>query len=94
MGLTTTIDKLFAIVRRDLLTAVRYRAAFALTTAGTLIELAAFYYLSRAIGPGFQPEGTELLPLPARWNRSLYISGCRNSRFCARGAGCATSWDL
>ena len=57
-----TLDKLCAVVRRDLLTAVRYRTGFALGTAATLVELAAFYYLSRAIGPGFRPEGMGYFP--------------------------------
>jgi len=52
-------DKTAAIFRRDLLTALRYRSAFLLTAAGALTELAAFYYLSRAIGPGFRPEGLD-----------------------------------
>lgn len=52
-------DKTAAICRRDLLTAIRYRSAFVFTSAGALAELAAFYYLSRAIGPGFRPEGLD-----------------------------------
>ena len=46
-------------MRRDLLTAVRYRTGFLLSAAGAITELAAFYYLSRAVGPGFRPEGLE-----------------------------------
>jgi ABC-2 type transport system permease protein len=56
------LDKLAAILRRDVLTAIRYRTGFVLTLFGVLIELAAFYYLSRAIGPGFRPEGVEYFP--------------------------------
>lgn len=56
------LDKLDAILRRDLLTALRYRRGFVLTAAGALAELAAFYYLARAVGPGFQPEGTSYFP--------------------------------
>jgi ABC-2 type transport system permease protein len=59
MSLSTLADKIMAIFRRDLLSAVRYRSAFMLITAGTMAELAAFYYLSRAIGPGFRPEGLD-----------------------------------
>ncbi|HSZ64522.1 MAG TPA: ABC transporter permease [Terriglobales bacterium] len=58
----TTLDKLFAILRRDLLTAVRHRSGFALTFVGVFTELAAFYFLSRAIGPGFRPGGVEYFP--------------------------------
>ena len=56
------LDKITAILRRDLLTAIRYRTGFLLAIAGVLTELAAFYYLSRAIGPGFRPEGVEYFP--------------------------------
>jgi ABC-2 type transport system permease protein len=59
MSIAAFADKSAAIFRRDLLTALRYRSAFALTVAGALTELAAFYYLSRAIGPGFRPEGLD-----------------------------------
>jgi len=52
-------DKMRAVLRRDLLTAIRYRSGFALTLAGAIVELAAFFYLSRAIGPGFRPDGVD-----------------------------------
>jgi ABC-2 type transport system permease protein len=58
----TTLDKLYAILRRDLLTAVRHRSGFALTFVGVFTELAAFYFLSRAIGPGFRPGGVDYFP--------------------------------
>lgn len=53
------LDKMRAIVRRDLLIAIRYRTGFAITTLGALTEMAAFYYLSRAVGPGFRPDGMD-----------------------------------
>jgi ABC-2 type transport system permease protein len=56
------MDKLYAILRRDLLTAVRHRSGFLLTLVGVFSELAAFYFLSRAIGPGFRPGGIEYFP--------------------------------
>ena len=55
-------DKLFAILRRDLLISVRHRAGFLMTLAGVLIEVTAFYYLARAVGPGFRPDGVEFFP--------------------------------
>jgi ABC-2 type transport system permease protein len=55
-------DKLLAIARRDLLTAVRYRTGFALHGAGMLIEIVTFYYLSRAVGPQFHPDGIAYFP--------------------------------
>jgi ABC-type multidrug transport system permease subunit len=60
--MNSMLDKLAAILRRDLLTAIRYRTGFMLTLFGVLTELAAFYYLSRAIGPGFRPEGIDYFP--------------------------------
>jgi len=58
----STLGKLYAILRRDLLTAIRHRSGFVITAFGLLMELAAFYYLSRAIGPGFRPDGVEYFP--------------------------------
>ena len=60
--MTGLFDKLRAIVRRDLLTAIRHRSGFALTALGLLTQLAAFYFLSRAIGPAFRPGGVEYFP--------------------------------
>src|ERR1700694_3718598 len=60
--MTSTLDKLHAILRRDLLTAIRHRSGFVVTLVGVFTELAAFYFLSRAIGPGFRPNGVEYFP--------------------------------
>ena len=60
--MTSTLDKFLAILRRDLLIAVRHRSGFVMTLVGVFAELAAFYYLSRAIGPGFRPGGVEYFP--------------------------------
>jgi ABC-2 type transport system permease protein len=62
MKLASLLDKMAAIARRDFLTAIRYRIGFLIAAAGTVAELAAFYYLSRAIGPGFRPDGVEYFP--------------------------------
>jgi ABC-type polysaccharide/polyol phosphate export permease len=55
-------DKFLAILKRDALTAIRYRNSFWVSTAGIALELAAFFYLARAIGPGFRPEGIAYFP--------------------------------
>lgn len=47
------------MVRRDLLTARRYRSGVILAVAGGVLEIAGLYYLSRAIGPAFRPEGMD-----------------------------------
>ncbi len=62
MKLASLADKMVAIVRRDLLTAVRYRNGFLLAAGGAAAELAAFYFLSRAVGPNFRPEGMAFFP--------------------------------
>jgi len=62
MKLAGILDKMWAIARRDLLTAIRYRTGFLITAGGAMAELAAFYYLSRAVGPGFRPDGVEYFP--------------------------------
>ena len=59
MPLAGLLDKTAAVLRRDLLTTLRYRSGFLMMAASTLAELAAFYYLSRAIGPGFRPHGMD-----------------------------------
>ncbi|HYX68565.1 MAG TPA: ABC transporter permease [Terriglobales bacterium] len=56
------LDRLAVILRRDLLTAVRYRSASGMYVGGMLAELAAFYYLARAVGPGFRPDGVDYFP--------------------------------
>jgi ABC-2 type transport system permease protein len=60
--MNSTMDKLYAILRRDTLTALRHRSGFVMTLVGVFTELAAFYYLSRAIGPGFRPDGVAYFP--------------------------------
>src|SRR6202790_5028181 len=60
--MNSTLDKLGAILRRDLLTAIRHRSGFAVRLVGVFAELAAFYFLSRAIGPSFRPGGIEYFP--------------------------------
>src|SRR5260370_28457069 len=60
--MTSALDKLHAILRRDLLTAIRHRSGFVVTLVGVFTELAAFYFLSRAIGPSFRPGGLEYFP--------------------------------
>ncbi|MFZ0478516.1 MAG: ABC transporter permease [Terriglobales bacterium] len=60
--MNSILDKLLAILRRDLLTAIRQRSGVAMTFAGLFTELAAFYYLARAIGPGFHPGGVQYFP--------------------------------
>jgi len=62
MSMLGLADKLEAVLRRDLLTAARYRTGFLLSGGAALAELAAFYFLARAIGPGFRPEGLDYFP--------------------------------
>ena len=56
------LDKFTALLRRDLLIALRYRSGLVLGVAGGLLEIAGLYYLSRAIGPSFRPDGMDSYP--------------------------------
>ena len=51
------LDKAAAVLKKDVLTALRYRNGFVIGLVGTAAQLATFYYLSRAVGPQFHPEG-------------------------------------
>ena len=68
--MTSTIDKLQAILRRDLLTAVRHRSGIVVTLVGVFFELAAFYFLYRA---RFPTRWCRVLPFSSRRNRSLHF---------------------
>jgi ABC-2 type transport system permease protein len=46
-----------AVLKKDILTAVRYRNGFIFGLVASGAQLATFYYLCRAIGPQFRPEG-------------------------------------
>ncbi len=50
-------DKMVAVLRRAILTALRYPAGFALSALTHLAELAVFFFLARSIGAGYRPEG-------------------------------------
>ena len=41
---------------------MRYRAGFAIGAFAAVAEIVAFYFLARAIGPGFRPDGLEYYP--------------------------------
>ena len=62
MLLSVLPDKIHAVVKRDVLTAIRYRAGFSLGVLAAIAEIAAFYYLARAVGPAFRPDGMEYYP--------------------------------
>jgi len=51
------LDKTFAVVKKDALTALRYRNGFVFGIVGSGAQLATFYYLSRSVGTGFHPDG-------------------------------------
>lgn len=62
MRIPAKLDKVFVVLRRDLLTALRYRTAFWVQALAMLGEIAGFYYLARAIGPAFRPDGLGYYP--------------------------------
>jgi ABC-2 type transport system permease protein len=51
------VDKLFAVLRKDVLTAVRYRNGFVLKFLSSAAQLAGSYYLARSVGSDFRPDG-------------------------------------
>ena len=60
--MSAMLDKFLVILRRDALTALRYRTASWAYLAGMLAEMAAFFYLARAVGPSFRPDGIAYFP--------------------------------
>jgi ABC-2 type transport system permease protein len=61
-GLPLVTDKLLALARRDLLAAARYRTALVFQVASVLGEVAGLFFLARAVGPGFRPDGMDFFP--------------------------------
>jgi ABC-2 type transport system permease protein len=55
-------DKLLALVRRDLLTAARYRSGIVFQLVSVLGEVAGLFFLARAVGPSFRPDGMDFFP--------------------------------
>ena len=51
------MGKAAAVLKKDILSAVRYRNGFVFGIVAPAAQLATFYYLSRAVGPQFRPEG-------------------------------------
>jgi len=51
------LAKIAAVLRKDMVTAVRYRNGFISNLISPALQLATFYYLARAIGPQFRPDG-------------------------------------
>src|SRR5258708_21908131 len=49
--------KTLAVLKKDALTALRYRNGFVFAIISPAAQLATFYYLARAVGPQFRPEG-------------------------------------
>jgi ABC-2 type transport system permease protein len=57
MSRASLMDRALLIVKADFLTWIRYRNAFLGNLVGISIQLATYYYLARAVGPGFRPDG-------------------------------------
>ena len=51
------LDKAAAVLKKDALTSLRYRNGFVMNAVAPAVQLATFYYLSRAVGPQYRPEG-------------------------------------
>jgi ABC-2 type transport system permease protein len=81
--LASLLDKTWAVARRDFLTATRYRASLFIAVAGGLFEIAGLYYLAKAIGPGFRPEGMD--------SYSFLLAGTGLYTFLLMGISCFLS---
>jgi ABC-2 type transport system permease protein len=53
------LEKLYLIVLRDLRTGVRYHGGFWMEAVGMFAELGAFFFLARAIGGSYRPQGMD-----------------------------------
>ena len=51
------LDKAAAVIKKDFLNALRYRNGLLLNAFAPVAQLIMFYYLARAVGPQFRPEG-------------------------------------
>lgn len=49
--------KILAVAKKDFITAASSRSGFVFTAMAQAAQLATFYYLARAVGPNFRPEG-------------------------------------
>ena len=62
MKLASLADCTYLAFKSDFLTWIRYRNAFLGQIGGILLQVASYYYLARAIGPGFRPDGVAYFP--------------------------------
>jgi ABC-2 type transport system permease protein len=62
MSVARLADKIAVIARRDLLTSMRYHAGFWSHIIATLAEITGFYFLARAVGPDYRPDGVSYFP--------------------------------
>ena len=51
------LDKATAVLKRDLLSSMRYRNGLLMNVVSPAAQLVMFYYLARAVGPQFRPDG-------------------------------------
>lgn len=51
------LRKIIAVLKKDWITALRYRSGFVFSAVAQGAQLATFYYLARAVGPQFRPDG-------------------------------------
>lgn len=51
------LDKTLAVLKRDFIISMRYRSGFFFAAIAPAAQLVTFYYLARAVGPQFRPDG-------------------------------------
>src|SRR5439155_3047666 len=50
-------QKAAAVMKKDILSSLRYRSGLVFNLVSPALQLATFYYLAREIGPQFRPDG-------------------------------------
>jgi ABC-2 type transport system permease protein len=59
MSLARLLDKIVVVMQRELLSTLRMRFGFLFEVLLMVAEVAGFYFLARAIGPQFRPDGVD-----------------------------------
>jgi ABC-2 type transport system permease protein len=61
-GAGLMVAKAVAVLQKDFLTAFRYRNGVLFNALAPVAQLVTFYYLARAVGPQFRPDGISYFP--------------------------------
>ena len=74
------LDKVAVVIRKDALTALRYRNGFVLNAVAPAAQLVMFHYLAQSVGQQFRPEGLPyFLFLVIGTGFYTFLIGCAHS---------------